>query len=271
MLIYPELHFFKKIYRRIISVVPSQTELLYDLGLEEEVIAITKFCVHPLEWFHKKTKAGGTKNLNMTLIKALSPDLIIANKEENTKEQIEELASLFDVYVSDVKNITEAIAMINDIGILTGTKETAINISDGIESKYKNLQQSFCNKRKIKAAYLIWKDPYMAAGNDTFINDMLSYCALENIYGNIERYPQIELKEMNLIIESNTGFGLTILSSEPYPFKQKHVHDLCLQLPSSKIILADGEMFSWYGSRLLQAADYFEKFRSDVETLFNQD
>src|ERR1700741_3198050 len=96
-----------QIPQRIISLVPSQTELLFDLGLDKEVVGITKFCVHPPEWFQTKTRVGGTKQLKIDLIKQLQPDLIIANKEENVKEQIEELEKHFPVWISDVNNLED--------------------------------------------------------------------------------------------------------------------------------------------------------------------
>lgn len=241
-----------KIYSRIVSLVPSQTELLGDLGLEEEVIGITKFCIHPTNWYRNKPRIGGTKNIKIPAIQHLRPDLIIANKEENVKEQVEELARNHDVFVTDVNNLSDAIAMIKDIGLLVGRTKEALQMADKIEVAFKKLEDLTPIKRKIKAAYLIWKDPFMAAGGHTFINDMLQYCNLENIFSSKERYPEITPKRLRNNCE------LILLSSEPYPFKEKHLKEMELQIPGAKIILADGEMFSWYGSRLLRAADYFK-------------
>lgn len=241
-----------KVYSRIVSLVPSQTELLYDLGLEEEVIGITKFCVHPTKWYRNKTRIGGTKNVKIPAIHHLNPDLIIVNKEENVKEQVEELAKNYDVFVTDVHNLTDAINMINDIGLLVGKTKEAFQMANKIEAKFKKLQNLTSIKRKIKAVYLIWKDPIMAAGSHTFINDMMQYCGLENIFSSRDRYPKITLEELRI------DYELILLSSEPYPFKEKHLKEPELQIPGVKIILVDGEMFSWYGSRLLKAADYFK-------------
>ena len=242
-----------KIYSRIVSLVPSQTELLHDLGLEEEVIGITKFCVHPTKWYRNKTRVGGTKNVKIPSIQLLKPDLIIANKEENVKEQVEELAKNYDVFVTDVNNLTDAINMIKDIGLLVGKTKEALQMANKIEIKFQKLQNLTPVKRKIKAAYLIWKDPFMAVGGNTFINDMMQYCGLENIFLSRDRYPKTTLEELRIDCE------LILLSSEPYPFKEKHLKEMELQIPGVKIILVDGEMFSWYGSRLLKAADYFEE------------
>ena len=244
-----------KKYSRIISVVPSQTELLSYLGLDEEVIGITKFCVHPEKWFKNKTRVGGTKNLNLKFIDQLSPDLIIANKEENVKEQIEELAEKYDVWITDVNNLNDAINMISDIGKLTNRIETASALALRIKADFEKLKNNFSDKRKVPTAYFIWKDPYMVAAGDTFINDMMPYCGLENIFFEKKRYPQISLEEIR-----EKKCELLLLSSEPYPFKQKHKEEIQKQLPRIKIELVDGEMFSWYGNRLLKSVDYFQSF-----------
>ena len=250
-----------KKYSAIISLVPSQTELLYDLGLEAEVIGITKFCVHPEKWFQNKTRIGGTKNLNINEIKNLHPDLIIANKEENVKAQVEELAAHYDVLVTDVNNLDGALSMIKAIGKLTGKTAEALSLSEEIQLKFRKIIDAFSRKRKIKSAYLIWKEPYMAAGGNTFINEMMRYCGLLNIFTNVERYPQINNENLQ-------ACELILLSSEPYPFKEKHAHALQQEIPGAKIILVDGEMFSWYGNRLLLAADYFKELRKKIELLY---
>ena len=247
-----------KTYTRIVSLVPSQTELLYDLGLDEEVIGITKFCVHPNVWHKTKTRLGGTKNLKINIIQKLKPDLIIANKEENIREQIEQLAKTFDVFVTDVRNINDALKMIKNVGMLTGQASSAVRIANSIQSTFKKLFEKISSKEKIKTAYVIWRNPYMVAGGDTFISDMMQYCGMQNIYSNMKRYPEINIEDLKDKCE------LLLLSSEPYPFKEKHIRELQSQIPAVKIVLADGEMFSWYGSRLLKAAKYFEIFYKTI-------
>jgi ABC-type Fe3+-hydroxamate transport system substrate-binding protein len=242
--------------QRIISVVPSQTELLYDLGLREEVIGITKFCVHPEKWFETKIRIGGTKQLHIQKIKELRPDLIIANKEENKKEDIEELAKEFPVWISDVHDLSSAYAMINDIGKIVGKENESTSLIKNIASGFSKLS---ADQRKIRTTYLIWKDPYLTIGNDTFIHQMLSYAGFENIFSDKTRYPAIEVNEM---IERNCE--LLLLSSEPYPFKQKHIDELQALFPATKILLADGELFSWYGSRMLKAPSYFQKLYTEA-------
>jgi ABC-type Fe3+-hydroxamate transport system substrate-binding protein len=234
--------------KRIISLVPSQTELLHYLGLEDETVGITKFCIHPKEWYRTKTRIGGTKNINIAAIKKLKPDLIIANKEENVKEQVEELANHFNVLVTDVNNIEEALQMIVSIGRLTGKAMQAEELVEKIKLEFLNVYKA---EPAINTAYLIWNKPYMAAGGDTFINDILKAAGFKNIFAGHLRYPSITVDDL---VKNNCR--LLLLSSEPYPFKQKHINELQQQLPNTKILLADGEMFSWYGSRLLLAPGY---------------
>ncbi len=244
----PDLGFIPK---RIISLVPSQTELLFDMGLETETIGITKFCIHPATWFKEKTKVGGTKTLKINAIKELQPDLIIANKEENVKEQVEQLAKDHAVWVTDVNNLEDALLMIRDIGNLTARQQEAGSMAEEISRRFDELAT---NHKPIRTAYLIWRKPYMTVGGDTFINDMLGRCGLKNVFAGNSRYPEITISELQGI-----DCKLVLLSSEPYPFKQKHIDELSAALPGCKISLADGEMFSWYGSRLLQAPGYFRK------------
>jgi ABC-type Fe3+-hydroxamate transport system substrate-binding protein len=253
--------------KRIISVVPSITELLYDLGLDDEVTGITKFCVHPEKWFRSKTRIGGTKKLNITKIKELRPDLIITNKEENTKEEIEELSVEFNVWLTDVSNLKEALMMINDIGELTHKGSEAGTIITRIKTNFSKLRTKNPVRPghpgpKLQTAYIIWKDPYMTVGGDTFISDMMKYCGLQNVFEENKRYPEIIPEQLSTI-----NCQLVLLSSEPYPFKQKHIDELQQQLPGKKIILVDGEMFSWYGSRLLLAADYFNELLTVIGSL----
>ncbi|MEO6404778.1 MAG: helical backbone metal receptor [Ferruginibacter sp.] len=241
---------------RIISLVPSQTELLYHLGLDNETIGITKFCIHPAKWFGSKTRVGGTKSLNIELIRSLRPDLIIANKEENVKEQITELAESFPTWLSDVNTLEETLQMIKDIGQLTGKASEALLITGKIEEAFAKLTFP----HRISAAYLIWNEPMMTVGGDCFISNMLFHAGFDNVFKHLTRYPQISLKDIN-----DSGCKLLLLSSEPYPFKQKHINSMQPLLPGIKIMLTDGEMFSWYGSRLLQAPAYFGQLRDMID------
>ena len=245
--------------KRIVSLVPSQTELLFDLGLNAETIGITKFCIHPESWFKTKERIGGTKTVNFDKIHLLKPDLIIANKEENVKEQIESLALNYPVWLSDVNNLPNALQMIEDIGILTGKSADANTLITGIKKAFNKMPKI---KKPVKTAYLIWRKPYMTVGIDTFINDMLQQCGFENIFSDKKRYPEINMEDLRI-----AGCQLLLLSSEPYPFKQKHIDQLSTQLPGIKILLADGEFFSWYGSRLQQSPSYFKRLITQIQSL----
>jgi len=249
----------KKSPKRIVSLVPSQTELLFDLGLDEEVIGITKFCIHPEHWFTSKLRIGGTKQLQLETIKELQPDLIIANKEENVQLQIEILAKEFPVWVSDVNNLNNALEMIGSIGKITNKHLQAKLITDRIKESFNQLQTT---NIKLQTCYLIWKDPYMTIGGDTFINSMLKYAGFQNMFEQQSRYPTISIDELQ-----RSNCQLLLLSSEPFPFKQKHVEELRPSLQNIKIILADGEMFSWYGSRLLKAPSYFQHLQNQALSL----
>ena len=241
--------------QRIISLVPSQTELLFDLGLDDHIIGVTKFCIYPAKKVKNRAKVGGTKKLNIGLIDELHPDLIIANKEENELEQIQLLMQKFPVWVSDIANLADAIQMINDVGQLTNTVTKASAITSDIQNAFSTLSPI---KKAFSVAYLIWQEPFMIAAKHTYIDDMLTRCGFANAFEQ-NRYPVVTHEDL---IDANPD--IVMLSSEPYPFKQKHVNLFQTILPQAKVILVDGEMFSWYGSRLLLAVDYFKQLIDNV-------
>jgi len=236
----------------IVSVVPSQTELLHYLGLGEAVTGITKFCIHPDEWFREKKRVGGTKTLHLEAIRSLKPKLILANREENERLQIEELAREFLVYVSDISDLNDALDMIRTVGRLTGTTERALELARELESRF-NALPAF---PKLSAAYLIWREPFMAAGSGTFIHSMMDKAGLDNVFGTISRYPEINSETL-----AEASPEIVLLSSEPYPFREKHLDEISAICPHARVLLADGELFSWYGSRLLHTPDYFRQLR----------
>lgn len=244
--------------KRIISLVPSQTEFLYDIGLSDEVVGITKFCIHPNEWFQSKNRVGGTKNVDFEKVKALKPDLIVGNKEENTKEDIETLQQIAPVWMSDIFNLEEALEMMTSLGeICNKPKETAKIVQRIQEASSKLLAESSSVSKRPKVAYLIWKDPYLVAANNTFIDALLRYLNVDNFFSDQQRYPEWKP-------DPNNAPDLVFLSSEPYPFQEKHKAELQTILPNASIHLVDGEMFSWYGSRLQESFDYFEKLKSHL-------
>lgn len=245
--------------KRIISVVPSQTELLFDLGLDQEIIGLTKFCIHPIEKFAERTKVGGTKKLNIDLIRDLKPDLIIGNKEENTQSDIEELEADFPVWMSDIFTLDDAMKTIAQIGALVDREPEAGYLNHLISAGFNDLQTLALQHRiDKKVAYLIWRKPYMVAGRNTFINDILLINGMTNVVLR-ERYPSVTLAEL-----ATLKADLILLSSEPYPFGEKHIEEIQAAIPEAKIILVDGEMFSWYGSRLVKAVQYFFEFQKQI-------
>lgn len=232
---------------RIVSTVPSQTELLSGLGLDTQVIGITAYCVHPSHYLTEKTVIGGTKNLQIEKIRSLQPDLIIGNKEENIKEQIEELAQEFPVWLSDINTVDDALAMIEAIGEICYAESKAREIVDSIRAK----RQLLAHLPKRKALYFIWKDPYMVAGPNTFISHMMAEAGFENIAPNSEqRYPILSLSEVKAL-----HADVILLSSEPYAFNSGDTLDFWDG--NQEVRIVDGELFSWYGSRMLKA---FERF-----------
>ncbi|MBL8001651.1 MAG: ABC transporter substrate-binding protein [Flavobacteriales bacterium] len=235
---------------RIISLVPSQTELLHDLGLGERVVGITKFCIHPEAWFRSKARVGGTKQVDLDKVRALVPDLIIGNKEENAQADIEALEREFPVWMSDVRELDGALDMIRRVGMLTWCTSQAEALVTGIGQAFATMQPL---TPPLSAAYLIWHEPMMVAGTDTFVNDMLARCGLTNAFAHrTERYPQLSPAEL-----AAADPDVILLSSEPFPFAEKHILHYNMLCPGTPVHLVDGERFSWYGSRLLRSPAYF--------------
>ncbi|SDS29118.1 ABC-type Fe3+-hydroxamate transport system, substrate-binding protein [Polaribacter sp. KT25b] len=245
---------FEKTPKRIVCLVPSLTELLVDLGLEDSIVGLTKFCIHPMDLKQTKTIVGGTKSIHAEKIKALEPDIILCNKEENSKEIVEICSKIAPTHVSDIFTIDDNLELIKQYGKLFSVEKKALDICIEINLKLTDFNQFIKNKGTKKVVYFIWKDPWMAAGNTTFINHLLQLNKFDNIYQNKERYPEVNLEEMKL----NNQLDFILLSSEPFPFGKDHILEIEKFTSKAKAILVDGEMFSWTGSRLLKAFDYFK-------------
>ena len=240
---------------RIVSLVPSITESLFDFGLTEmEVVGRTKFCIHPQTLITNVPVIGGTKNLNLDKIKSLKPDLIIANKEENEKLQIEELGKYFEIWLTNIENLQDNQNFLTELGTLLNKQELALNFNEKINVIFDSSKE--LSPKKV--AYLIWKNPYMTVGSDTFIHEIIEKLGFTNLFEDSKRYPEISVNQMK---EAEYVF----LSSEPFPFQQKHIDELQKELPDSKIILVDGEAFSWYGTHLSRCGDYFKTLREIIE------
>ncbi len=252
--------------QRIVSLVPSQTELLFDLGLNEQVVGVTKYCVHPEPKVRDKVKVGGTKNPDIALIRELNPTLIIGNKEENTQEVIEQLRTEYPVWLSDVNTLAEATGMIRSLGELVCKEPSAQWIADKVQERFQELadelaQQPPARHKTVprRVAYFIWRKPWMVVGSDTFIHAMLEAAGFSNVFGDLTRYPACSEGELDQF-----NPDVVLLSSEPYPFKEKHLAELRDIYPRATIRLVDGELFSWYGSRLLRTPDYLRRLRESL-------
>ncbi len=233
--------------KRIVSLVPSQTEFLHDIGLEEEVVGITKFCIYPSHWLKTKTSIGGTKNVDIEKVRSLQPDLILGNKEENTKEDIEALRAIAPVWMSDIFDLEDSLSMMKSIGEIVEKKVEMAELVQCIREQFDSFKPKNSN---LSVLYLIWRKPFIGVAKDTFIDDMLTRCGYINVLANETRYPMLDtIGELNP--------DLLFLSSEPYPFKEKHTQQLKEIFPKAEIKLVDGEMFSWYGSRLKKSVEYF--------------
>ncbi|RNI29473.1 cobalamin-binding protein [Rufibacter immobilis] len=237
--------------QRIVSLVPSQTELLFQLGLGNRVVGVTKFCVHPLKEVKYKKKVGGTKNFNFQAIDALQPDLIIGNKEENYQEGIEQLQEKYPVWMSDIYTLEDALQMMLLVGQLTGTQEKATELVIQIEQQFAGLEPAV---PPIPTAYFIWRNPYMGVGSNNFIDHLLTRCGFHNVLGHLPRYPEVTPEQL-----AQAAPKLILLSSEPYPFQEKHQAEFSEMCPQATIEIVDGELFSWYGSRLLYSVGYLQK------------
>ncbi len=243
----------KSTVSRIISLVPSQTELLVDLGLKNQLVGITKFCIHPKTLRKEIPLIGGTKKINREKIAELSPEIIIGNKEENQEEDIRWLMDRFPVWMSDIYTLNDALSMIKSVGELCNISLKANEIISQIEANFNTIQPI----EKANVLYLIWKNPFLAAGKNTFIDSLFPLLGLENCI--IEnRYPEVDFTK----IQPDYIF----LSSEPFPFKEKHIIELQQLFPFAKIVLVDGEYFSWYGSRLIHAPKYFNELIQSLKT-----
>jgi len=245
----------QEIPQRIVSLVPSITELLVDMGLEENIVGVTKFCVHPKHLKKSKPLIGGTKSVKTTIINELKPDIIFASKEENDQKQVTELILHHRVFVSDIKTLKDATRFNKLVGKIFEKEASFLKIDKAIKKAFSTAV--FKNE---KALYLIWKNPYMTVGGDTYISDIMSKIGLANVLKTTKRYPSIDAQ---YIEELEVDY--IFLSSEPFPFKEKHIIELKELNPQAKVILVDGEAFSWYGSRLSHIPDYFKSMMQQLK------
>ncbi len=250
---------FNSVPKRIVSLVPSQTELLVDLGLADYIVGITKFCVHPVDLRKTKVTVGGTKQVNYQKIIDLNPDIILCNKEENTKAMVFELEKIAQVHVSYISSIEETLEMIRHYGEIFNKPEEASNISKRINSLLSDFKSYIVKEPSRRVAYFIWRKPWMVAANKTIINHLLELNNFENVFSAQVRYPEVDINDLK-----NKNIDCILLSSEPYPFKDKHIKEVNSIIPETKILLVNGEYFSWYGTRLLEAFSYFKNLHKKL-------
>ncbi|MGI4742501.1 MAG: ABC transporter substrate-binding protein [Janthinobacterium lividum] len=241
--------------QRIVSLVPSQTELLFDLGVGSRVVGVTKFCVYPPEARQNAVVIGGTKNFDFEKIAALKPDLLIGNKEENYQAGIEQLAADYPVWLSDISTLPQALDMIKRVAFITGKKEPGETLATEIAASFAALTPPATGAT---AAYFIWRKPYIVAASGTFIDDMLRRAGLRNAFADLGRYPEISPEQLRAAAPAHI-----LLSSEPYPFGAKHITEFQEICPAANIQIVDGELFSWYGSRLRLSAAYFQQLATN--------
>ncbi|MBK7149463.1 MAG: ABC transporter substrate-binding protein [Bacteroidetes bacterium] len=242
--------------QRIISLVPSQTEFLLDIGLQHRLAGITRYCIHPEVLVTSIPRIGGTKQLQLEKIIALQPDLIIGNKEENTEADIRALQQHFPVWMSDIYNLEDSYRMMEQLGEITGTSEPARELVRSIQQSFDDLPP-IPPKMRPSVAYFIWRKPYMVTASGTFIHHLLGVLGLRNVFEHETRYPQIQPEQLQ---QMKPDF--IFLSSEPYAFGEKHRQEFKDLVPDAQVLVVDGECFSWYGSRLQHTAYYFAQLRS---------
>ena len=234
---------------RIVSLVPSLTELVAFFDINA-LVGRTRFCVFPTEII-LVPQIGGTKNVNLQKIRNLQPDLILASKEENIRGQVEELAAQFPTKVFDIQTVDDALMAIQWIGNQMNKQEAAADLLDQIRQKKENHSRQTLGT----AIYLIWQKPWMTVGGDTYINAMLGEAGFTNLFSESKRYPTI-LSESAL---TSLKPEYLLLSSEPYPFRDKDALYFQALLPETKVLLVDGTFFSWYGSRLAHFYSYVKQ------------
>lgn len=232
---------------RIISICPAITETLFALDIGQNVIGRTKYCIFPEDKVEQVPIVGGTKEVNVDLIKQLAPDLIIAEKEENTAAIVEQLEKIAPVFVAEVQSIEDSYRLIETLGMLTNKEELSEIIVHQAREEFSQL----ANIANGHIAYAIWRKPYMVVGKTTYINSVLTHIGFNNPFTRKDgRYPAVSVEALQEV-----ALDYLLLASEPFPYSEKHIAEFQAFLPETNIILVDGEMF-WYGAKMLDAARY---------------
>ena len=240
---------------RIVSLCPSLTELVFDLGRGDDLVAVTRWCVHPEDGVASIEKAGGTKNPDVDRIVELAPDLVLMNREENRIEDARALERAgLRCHVSMPRDVAETAEMVRSIGAAVDRGERAEAIARDIESRAERVVRDSSGKSPVRFAYLIWRRPWMAVNADTFSHALLAAAGGRNVFASkSDRYPEIDLAEL-----TTANPDLILLCTEPFPFTEEHVAELAesTSLPRERFQIADGEYLSWHGSRTPDGIDY---------------
>lgn len=236
--------------KRIVSLCPAITETLFHLQLQEEVVGRTRFCIHPHDEVKTVINVGGTKDIKLERIQQLQPDLIIAEKEENTKEMVAALEVDYPVYVFEIQTIQDASRMIHDLGELTDRRLLATELNAQIDKAFARLPKM--NGQRV--AYVIWQHPFMVVGQDTYIQTLLESMGFVNPFTSFAgRYPEVTAADLQA-----AKLDYLFLATEPFPFREQHQAEFDRLLPDTSSFIVDGEMF-WYGPKMLEAAAYFRR------------
>jgi ABC-type Fe3+-hydroxamate transport system substrate-binding protein len=241
--------------RRIVSLIPSTTETLCRLGLADALVGVTAYCVEPRDVVRTKRRIGGEKNPDLEAVRALAPDLVVANVEENVREHIETLrAWKVPVWVTYPRTVDGSLAMIRELGEVTGARAAAAAVLAEIEPLLAAVRAAVAGRPAVSVFYPIWRDPYMTINRDTYIHDLLAVCGAANVFaGRAERYPTITLAEM-----AGHRPEVIVLPDEPFRFRRSHVRDFeefgdVPAVRTGRIHLVDGKPFSWHGPRVADA------------------
>ncbi len=245
--------------RRIISLVPSITEALFAFGLGDRIVGLTRFCVEPREAAAGKTKVGGTKNPDLARIMALEPDLVVANAEENRRQDIERLAAAgIAVFVTYPRTVRQAIGMMRDLAQLTGAEDAAQPLIGAAEAELARAAGANRARGALRVFCPIWR-PWMTIGPDTYMHDFIAACGGANVFaGSDERYPATDLDEV-----ARLAPDVILLPDEPYRFSARHVPEIKTyrEIPAvrdDRIYLVEGKHLCWYGPRIAASLRFIQ-------------
>ena len=241
--------------RRIVSLIPSTTELLCALGLADALVGVTVYCVEPRDVVRTKARIGGEKDPDLAVIAALAPDLVVANVEENRREDIDALrAAGIPVWVTYPRSVAGGLAMIRELGAVTGAVAAAEAMLAELGPLHARVLAEAASRPPVAVFYPIWRGPYMTIGGNTYISDVLAVCGARNVFAEeAVRYPVVTLEEV-----ARRRPDVILLPDEPFRFRRAHLADFAsyADMPAvrdGRILLVDGKRFSWHGPRLADA------------------